>query len=280
MLRPFSKMHGLGNDFIVFDATQQPLELSQKQRLALADRHFGVGCDQILVVEASPKPDVDFGYRIFNADGGEVEQCGNGARCFARFVVNKGLSNKRKWLVQTASGIIHLYLTDDEQVRVNMGVPRFAPAQIPFNAPQQQPRYVLRVNEQKYTVGVVSMGNPHVVLLVDDVERAPVAELGALLEHHPAFPQRVNTGFLQIINRQQLKLRVFERGTGETMACGTGACAAAVIARLWGLSDETIHIQLKGGDLTIQWTGEGEPVWMTGAAVAVFDGWIDLEQFK
>jgi diaminopimelate epimerase len=159
-------------------------------------------------------------------------------------------------------------------------VPRFAPAQIPFNAPQQQPRYVLRVNEQKYTVGVVSMGNPHVVLLVDDVERAPVAELGALLEHHPAFPQRVNTGFLQIINRQQLKLRVFERGTGETMACGTGACAAAVIARLWGLSDETIHIQLKGGDLTIQWTGEGEPVWMTGAAVAVFDGWIDLEQFK
>ena len=273
---PFTKMQGLGNDFIVFDATQQSLNLTKQQRVALADRHFGIGCDQLLFVEASDKPDVDFGYRIFNADGGEVEQCGNGARCFARFVSNKKLSNKRKLVVETASGIIQLYLEEQQKVRVNMGKPEFMPAKIPFDFHQLQTRYDLTVAKKTYEVGVVSMGNPHVVLLVDDVDTAPVKSLGQLIEKHPAFPLRTNVGFLQIVNQQQLKLRVFERGTGETLACGTGACAAMVIAKHWGLIESHVKVQLRGGVLDIQWAGAGHNVWMTGDAVSVFEGIIEL----
>ena len=274
----FTKMHGLGNDFIVFDATKQPIKLSKQQRIALANRHFGIGCDQLLLVEASDKPDVDFVYRIFNADGGEVEQCGNGARCFARFVANKKLSDKQELVVETASGIIRLYLTDNQQVRVNMGKPCFIPADIPFKSAQQQKTYDIKIADKTYQIGVVSMGNPHAVLLVDNVDDALVQTLGALIEQHPDFPQRVNVGFLQVIDRKTLKLRVFERGSGETLACGTGACASMVVARQWGLVDASVCVRLAGGDLQIQWAGEDQAVWMTGDAVSVFEGWIVLEE--
>ncbi len=265
-------MHGLGNDFVVIDTLRQPLELSREQMRAIADRHFGVGCDQILLVAPATNPQALFRYRIFNADGGEVEQCGNGARCFARFVHDQGLTQEREIPVETAAGLIHLYLEDDGQVRVDMGVPRFMPQEIPLLAPERADQYELEVAGRSCRLGAVSMGNPHAVLRVEDVVRAPVHELGAQIESHPDFPRRVNVGFMEVVNPAHIRLRVFERGVGETLACGTGACAAVVVGRVQGLLEPMVTVSLPGGDLIIRWPGEGQPVWMTGPAVSVFEG--------
>ncbi|OQX13665.1 MAG: diaminopimelate epimerase [Thiothrix lacustris] len=272
----FSKMQGLGNDFVVLDGINQRVSLSAAQIQHIADRHFGVGCDQLLLVEAYAGADAAFRYRIFNADGGEVEQCGNGARCFARFVYDQGLTAQTTIPVMTASGRIVLHIQADGQVMVNMGVPVLAPAQIPFVAERQQTLHTLDVNGETLALAVVSMGNPHAVLQVADVDNAPVATLGALLERHPAFPKRVNVGFMQVVTRDRIRLRVFERGCGETLACGTGACAAVVAGRLQGLLDEQVSVSLPGGELRIQWQGTGQPVAMTGPAVTVFRGTLTL----
>jgi diaminopimelate epimerase len=276
MKLPFTKMHGLGNDFVVFDATRQPLPLTPARIRALADRHFGIGCDQVLLVEAADQPGVDFRYRIFNADGGEVEQCGNGARCFARFVHDRGLTDQRAIRVTTNTGIITLRLEDDGQVTVDMGRPRLDPPAIPFLADTQADRYSLQVGDERLTVGVVSMGNPHVVLTVPDVATAPVARLGPLLEQHPRFPNRVNVGFMTVVSRDHLRLRVYERGVGETLACGTGACAAMVVGQLQHALADTVQVDLPGGSLCIHWPGGDATVRMTGPAVSVFEGWITL----
>ena len=272
----FSKMHGLGNDFVVLDGIRQQLSLTPEQLRYLADRHFGIGCDQILLVEAAGQPGVDFRYRIFNADGGEVEQCGNGARCFVRFVHDAGLTAKHEISVETQSGIIAPRLEDDGSVTVNMGVPRFLPADIPFLGEGEAVIHALDVANEMLEVSVVSMGNPHAVQVVDDVERAPVGTQGPLIENHARFPQRVNAGFMQIVDRHAIKLRVFERGSGETLACGTGACAAAVTGIRRGLLDSPVRVTTRGGDLTIAWAGPAQPVMMTGPAVTVFTGEIEL----
>ena len=272
MTLKFTKMHGLGNDFIVIDAINQQVVLTPEQTRFIADRHFGIGCDQVLLVEHSNLPEVDFRYRILNADGSEVEQCGNGARCFARFVRNKGLTEKDTIVVETAGGIITLYLVENDLVRVDMGVPRLVPADIPFIAEQQSVSYPVEVNGESLTIGAVSMGNPHAVLRVDDVTTAPVEQLGPLLESHPRFPNRVNVGFMQVLDRRQIRLRVYERGAAETLACGSGACGAVVAGRLQGWLDETVNVTLPGGDLIIHWPGEGQSVQMTGPAVEVFEG--------
>lgn len=272
----FTKMHGLGNDFVVFDALRQTVALTPGQCRRLADRRFGVGCDQILLVEAPRSPDTDFHYRIFNADGSEVEQCGNGARCFARFVRDKGLTDKREIPVGTAAGNIRLYVQSDGLVRVDMGTPRFQPERIPFLADAVADSYALDVAGQSLDIGAVSMGNPHAVLQVDDADAAPVLELGPLIEHHPRFPQRVNAGFMQILEPGHIRLRVFERGAGETLACGTGACAAVAVGRLRGLLAERVRVSLPGGDLVVEWPGESRPIWTTGPAVTVYEGEIDL----
>ena len=272
----FTKMHGLGNDFVVFDATRQPVRLDAGQIRFLANRRFGVGCDQILLVEPARSPDTDFYYRIFNADGSEVEQCGNGARCFAHYVRSHGLTDKREIPVGTARGRILLTVLEDEQVRVNMGPPSLEPADLPFQAGERKPVYPLEVDGQTYEISAVSMGNPHAVLLVEDVHQAPVGELGPRIETHPAFPQRVNVGFMAVRARDEIDLRVHERGAGETLACGTGACAAVVAGRLRGLLDEEVRVHLPGGDLVVSWKGIGEPVWMTGPATEVFEGSIHL----
>ncbi len=269
-------MHGLGNDFIVFDATRQPLELTTAQIQFLADRHFGIGCDQILLVEPPRSEDTEFYYRIFNADGSEVEQCGNGARCFARYVHEKGLSPNTVLNVGTAKGRITLYLEGNDQVRVNMGTPVFEPGQIPLQADKRSDSYSLTLDNQQVEFMAVSMGNPHAVLLTDNVEQAAVDSLGPLLESHPMFPQRVNVGFMHINNRRQINLRVFERGTGETLACGTGACAAVVCGQNRGWLDDEVVVSLPGGKLKIQWQGQGQPVWMTGSATFVFEGVIKI----
>lgn len=271
-LLTFSKMHGLGNDFMVVDATSRPFTLSSSQITQLAHRQFGVGFDQLLVVEPSPAPDIDFGYRIFNADGSEVEQCGNGARCFARFVRAKGLTDKRLIRVATASGIIQLQVQDDEQVQVNMGVPKFNPAQIPFLADAEQLSYEVEALGQSVRLSVANMGNPHAVLQVEDVERCAIAELGPVLERHPRFPKRVNVGFMQVLSRNEIRLRVFERGTGETLACGTGACAAVVTGQRNGWLNQQVKVHLPGGTLVIEWAGEGQPVRMTGPAQFCYEG--------
>ena len=276
MLLKFSKMHGLGNDFAVFDFISQRGHLSPEQVRHIADRRFGIGCDQVLVVEPPEQPDVDFRYRIFNADGSEVEQCGNGARCFARFVREQRLTNKRRIRVQTLSGIIELHVLPDEQVRVDMGPPRFTPAQIPFEAAAEANSYSLDLPGQRLDIGAVSMGNPHAVLRVDDVDTADVATLGPAIEHHPRFPQRVNAGFLQVVDRHRIRLRVFERGSGETLACGTGACAAAVSGIRRGWLASPVTVSLPGGELTIEWAGGDAPVFMTGPAVTVYRGQIRL----
>jgi diaminopimelate epimerase len=276
MLLKFSKMHGLGNDFAVFDFISQRGYLTSEQVRLVADRHFGIGCDQVLIVEAPDSPDVDFRYRIFNADGSEVEQCGNGARCFARFVREQRLTNKRQIRVQTLSGIIELNVLDDEQVCVDMGAPQFAPAQIPFDAPAEANSYTLDVNGQTLDISAVSMGNPHCVLRVDDVDTAPVATLGPVIERHPRFPNRVNAGFMQIVDHHHIRLRVFERGSGETLACGTGACAAAVAGIRRGWLTSPVRVSLPGGDLSIEWAGDDQPVLMTGPAVTGFRGQIRL----
>ncbi len=273
----FAKMHGLGNDFVVIDALSQPVTLDDSQLRAIANRRLGIGCDQILLVEAARHPNTDFYYRIFNADGSEVEQCGNGARCFARFVHERGLSSNDEIAVGTANGDIRLFLEPRGQVRVNMGQPRLAPAEIPFDAATQALSYPLAVDGQTVSIGAVSMGNPHAILLIDEVARAPVARLGPAIEYHPRFPQRTNVGFMTVRDRGHIDLRVFERGAGETLACGSGACAAVVYGRLHDRLDERVEVHLPGGELVISWQGIGEPVWMTGPAVKVFDGRIDTQ---
>ena len=272
----FSKMQGLGNDFVVLDATEHPIAIDPALARRLSDRRFGIGCDQILLVEPPRLPDTEFYYRIFNADGSEVEQCGNGARCFARFVRDRGLTEHDEIPVGTTAGPIRLYLEDAGQVRVDMGAPEFEPERIPFLADRQALTYDLDVAGESLVIGAVSMGNPHAVILVEDLDTAPVARLGPLVESHPRFPQRVNVGFMQILARDQLRLRVYERGAGETLACGTGACAAMVHARQRDLVDTRIRVTLPGGDLLITWDAPGESVWMTGPAVQVFDGEIAL----
>lgn len=272
----FTKMHGLGNDFVVFDAINQALALTPEQVRFLADRRFGIGCDQLLLVERARKPGVDFRYRIFNADGSEVQQCGNGARCFARFVRDQGLTDKDIIVVETASGIITLYIEADGQVRVNMGKPDFTPQSLPFLADVVQLVYEVDVNGDSLPIGAVSMGNPHAVLQVEDVERAPVRELGPRLESHPRFPERVNVGFMQVLDRASIRLRVYERGAAETLACGTGACAAVAVGHRWGLLADEVRVSLPGGELTIRWGGEGEDLWMIGPATRVFEGTIEL----
>ncbi len=272
----FSKMHGLGNDFLVFDAIHQKVQLSTQQLRFLADRRFGVGCDQVLLVEPSRSEDTDFYYRIFNADGAEVEQCGNGARCFARFVRDKGLSCQDMIRVGTASGTIELFLQEDGQVRVNMAAPELQPRAIPFIAEQQQAVYDIVVSGKSWQISAVSMGNPHAVLVVDDVEQAPVDTLGPALEQHERFPQRVNAGFMAVHSPTEIDLRVYERGTGETLACGSGACAAVVAGRLRGLLEEQVKVHLHGGDLVVSWAGGQSPVWMSGPAIGIFEGTIAL----
>ena len=272
----FTKMQGLGNDFVMLDATRSPIELSREDLRRIADRHFGIGCDQILQVEKPRIPGTDFYYRIFNADGGEVEQCGNGARCFVRFVHDAGLTDKREIRVGTLSGIIVPRLEADGQVTVDMGVPEFAPARIPFQAAERASTYALEVGGRTVEISALSMGNPHAVQVVADVEVAPVPTEGPALEKHTRFPQRVNAGYMQVIDRGHIRLRVYERGAGETLACGTGACAAAVAGIQRGLLDSRVRVATRGGDLGISWQGEGAPVLMTGPAVAVFAGEIEL----
>ena len=272
----FSKMHGLGNDFVVFDGVRQSVTLTPAQLRYLGDRHFGVGCDQILLVEKSTRPDVDFRYRIFNQDGGEVEQCGNGARCFVRFVHDQGLTDKREIRVETMSGLISLRLENDGNVTVNMGEPIFTPEKIPFVSENDNLIQPLHFGGEDVAITAVSMGNPHAVQVVSDVDAAPVATQGPLIERHPRFPQRVNAGFMQVVERGTIRLRVFERGTGETLACGTGACAAVVAGIARGLLDSPVRVETRGGELTIAWDGRGTPVRMTGPAVTVFVGEIEL----
>ncbi len=268
----FSKMHGLGNDFMVVDCITQNMFFSQDLIRRLADRHTGVGFDQLLLVEAPYDPETDFHYRIFNADGSEVEQCGNGARCFARFVRLKGLTNKYSISVSTKKGKMVLDIEDEGTVTVNMGIPEFEPNKIPFKAKQKEKTYIMRVGDKTLFCGAVSMGNPHVVTVVEDVDSTDVENLGPLLESHERFPERVNAGFMQVVNRQHIRLRVHERGAGETQACGSGACGAVAIGILQGLLDETVKVSLPGGDLSISWQGPGKPLFMTGPATHVFDG--------
>ncbi|UUM30707.1 diaminopimelate epimerase [Vibrio japonicus] len=268
----FSKMHGLGNDFMVVDCITQNIFFSPELIRRLADRHTGVGFDQLLVVEAPYDPETDFHYRIFNADGSEVEQCGNGARCFARFVRMKGLTNKYSISVSTKKGKMILNIEDDDQITVNMGIPEFEPNKIPFKAKQMEKTYILRTEDKTLFCGAVSMGNPHVVTVVDDVATADVDTLGPLLESHERFPERVNAGFMQVLNRNEVNLRVYERGAGETQACGSGACGAVAVGIIQGLLAETVTVNLPGGSLSISWKGPGNPLYMTGPATHVFDG--------
>jgi diaminopimelate epimerase len=271
----FTKMQGLGNDFVVFDGVRQRVDLDSAQLRRIADRHFGVGCDQILLVEPAQRGDADFRYRIFNADGGEVEQCGNGARCFVRFVRAQGLSDKREIRVETLSGLIAPRLEADGQVRVEMGAPIFAPERIPFRADREAPTYALEVEGCTVEISALSLGNPHAVEVVPDVAAAPVAEHGPLIERHPRFPRRANAGFMQIVDRSRIKLRVYERGAGETLACGTGACAAVVAGIRLGRLDGRVTVETRGGELTIEWDGAdnpGQPVFMTGPAETVYEG--------
>ncbi len=275
MLLEFTKMHGLGNDFVVIDAIHQTVHLSPEQVRFLAHRRFGVGCDQVLIVAPPDDAEVDFVYRIFNADGSEVEQCGNGARCFARFVHDRGLTTARRIRVRTRAGIITPELRDDGQVAVNMGMPDFHPAALPYRAEAEAPAYQLDVDGESIRFGAVSMGNPHIVIRVDDVAQAPVAELGAKLESHAAFPARVNVGFMEIVDEGHIRLRVFERGAGETLACGTGACAAVVVGQRQGLLDEAVTVTLPGGELRIERAQDGAVI-MIGPAVSVYEGKIEL----
>jgi diaminopimelate epimerase len=272
----FTKMHGAGNDFVVVDATKVPLPVDAPGIRRLSDRHLGIGFDQMLVVEPARSPDTDFYYRIFNADGGEVSQCGNGARCFVRYVHDKGLSAKSTLRVETRSGIIEPRLEKDGQVTVNMGVPIFEPAGIPFVAEQAASTYALEVDGRQLEISAVSMGNPHAVQVVPDVDAAPVTSQGPLIERHPRFSERVNAGYMQIVDRRHIKLRVFERGAGETLSCGTGACAAVATGIARGLLDSPVKVDTRGGVLEIAWAGEAQPVSMTGPAQSIFEGEIEV----
>ena len=273
----FTKMHGLGNDFVVIDAINQPISLSPEQIRLMADRNFGIGFDQLLLVEKPVSDNADFKYRIFNADASEVAQCGNGIRCFGRFVHDKKLSDKKELRVDTNTGQLLLTFDEDEQITVNMGIPLHTPAEIPIKTDREALFYTLSVNNVEKTLSAVSMGNPHAVLQVDNISSAPVAELGKSLENHPFFPERANIGFMQIMNRQSIKLRVYERGAAETLACGSGACAAVVIGIEQDLlNKEDVNVELPGGQLLINWSGRGHPVFMKGPAVSVFEGQIKL----
>ena len=279
----FTKMHGAGNDFIVVDAINQDVSLSTEQWQRLADRRFGIGADQILIVERPTEPGVDFRYRIFNNDGGEVEQCGNGSRAFVRFVVDKGLSKERSIRVQTMSGIINPRMEEDGSITVDMGAPRLEPSELPFDAAGLGGRaegddtlWPLPVAGKTVFVSVVSMGNPHAVQVVDDVDSAPVAQTGPLIEAHARFPKRVNAGYMQVVDRHHIRLRVYERGAGETLACGTGACAAVVAGIRRGLLDSPVRVSARGGELSIAWAGPGQPVYLSGPAVTVFEGEVEI----
>jgi len=284
MRLPFTKMHGAGNDFVVLDATRAPLDLTEAQLRHLGDRHFGVGADQILLVERTATPGVDFRYRIFNGGSGEeVEQCGNGSRCFVRYVVDKGLTDKSTVRVETMNSLLELRLQPDGRVTVDMGAPVFEAARVPFDPSGLQPREVagfpvwpIDVNGERVEIAAVSMGNPHAVQVVADVDTAPVATQGPVIESHPRFPRRVNAGFLQVVDRGHVRLRVYERGAGETLACGTGACAAVVAGIRQGLLDPVVDVETRGGRLTIEWQGGDTPVLMTGPAVTVYEGAIEL----
>ena len=276
MQHAFAKMQGAGNDFVVFDATARTFDLSAAQIRRLADRHFGVGCDQVLVVEKPTGAQADFRYRIFNADGGEVEQCGNGARCFVKFVHQRGLTKKTAIRVETMGGVIEPRLEADGEVSVNMGAPIFALAEVPFTASKPGLVQSISLSGAPVEVAVLSMGNPHAVQVVADVEAAPVGAQGPLIERNPQFPNRVNAGYMQVVDRHSIRLRVFERGVGETLACGTGACAAVVSGIERGLIDSPVEVETRGGRLTIAWAGGDNPVWMKGPATCVFEGTIEL----
>ncbi len=276
MLIEFTKMHGLGNDFVVIDAIRQQISLTSEQIRYISNRHFGVGCDQLLLVEESRDSDADFRYRIFNADGSEVAQCGNGARCFARFVRDKKLSKKDNVLVDTHAGQLLLTFDDNGLITVNMGIPQHKPAHIPLKAEYEEKLYSVDIKGVENKFGAVSLGNPHAVLQVNNVQNAPVNELGEELESHPFFPERANISFMQVVDRNTVKLRVYERGAGETLACGSGACAAVVIGIEQKLLDKDVWVELPGGQLKIHWQGRGHPVFMTGPAISVFEGNIDL----
>jgi diaminopimelate epimerase len=280
MMTRFTKMHGLGNDFVVFDGINQDIKLSTGQLQRIADRHFGIGCDQILIVEKPTDDNMDFMYRIFNADGGEVSQCGNGARCFMQFVRDQGLTDKDEIGVQTGNGHIFPRMLANGLISVNMGVPDFEPASIPYNAVKRETIYELSLGSENIRANILSLGNPHAVIQVDDIDIAPVTTTGAQIEQHPDFPERVNAGFMQVIDRAHIAVRVFERGSGETLACGSGACAAVIAGIQNGLLDTDVSVSLKGGDLEITWEGEGNPVWLTGPATTVFEGSIDLGLLK
>ena len=275
----FTKMHGLGNDFVVLNGIDQAIQLTQPQIRFLADRHFGIGCDQILLVEKA-QGNADFRYRIFNADGGEVEQCGNGARCFVRYVHDHFLTQQHEIRIETLSGIISPKLEGSGNVTVNMGKPIFKPEDIPFLAEKAAKTYPIEINDNLVTISVLSMGNPHAVRIVEDVETAPVDTEGALIESHRFFPKRVNVGYMQIVDRNCIRLRVFERGAGETLACGTGACAAVVAGINLGLLEHRVTVNTRGGELIIDWQQGDAPVWMSGPAVTVFEGEINLQSIK
>ncbi|KFF47848.1 diaminopimelate epimerase [Gammaproteobacteria bacterium MFB021] len=276
MLLNFTKMHGLGNDFMVVDLISQRAYLRDEQIRRLADRHFGIGFDQLLLVEPPRQPDMDFRYRIFNADGGEVENCGNGARCFARFVIDQRLTHKRELRVETLGGPLTLKVDPDGRVRVDMGAPRFAPAAVPFSAEHDAPLHELQIEGQALALSVASMGNPHAVIEVEDIDSAPVETLGPALQRHPSFPRQVNVGFMQIASPHAIRLRVFERGAGETLACGTGACAAVACGIRRGVLASPVEVTLRGGNLTLEWAGGDAPMIMTGPAERVFEGRVPL----
>jgi diaminopimelate epimerase len=272
----FSKMHGLGNDFMVVDNITQNVFFSKEKILALADRNFGIGFDQLLLVEPPYDPEQDFHYRIFNADGNEVAQCGNGARCFARFVKNKGLTNRNKISVSTKSGRMILYLEKDGNVTVNMGKPNFIPEYVPFKANKQENTYIIREDDQTFFCGVASMGNPHCVIEVADIDKIDINSIGSILGKHERFAEGVNVGFMQIVSKHEIKLRVYERGAGETLACGSGACAAVAIGQMQKKLGQDVKVVMHGGELKIRWQGGDSMLKMTGPAEHIYDGQISI----
>jgi len=276
MLMKFTKMHGLGNDFVVIDAVTQNVRITASMARRLADRHLGIGCDQVLVVEPPSDKTLDFDYKIFNSDGGEVEQCGNGARCLARFIRDRNLSGKTTIQVKTMNRVISLTINKDKLVSVDMGIPGLEPSDVPIVHSTKSNTYAININNEQFDISAISMGNPHAVLFVDNVDSAPVSKIGQELQSHAQFPKQVNVGFAQVINRQHLKLRVYERGAGETRACGTGACAAAVAAIQQNRADSPLRIALTGGDLQVNWPGEGQPLIMTGPAATSYHGRIKI----
>ena len=271
----FTKMHGLGNDFVLIDSVNQSVNLSLEQLRNIANRRLGIGCDQILLIERT-ESDADFRYRIFNSDGGEVEQCGNGARCLVSYVYEKGMTQKKEISVETLGGIIFPKLEINGEVTVNMGAPKFEPKEIPFIADKRMLTYLLEVNEKQIEFSILSMGNPHAIQIVEDINQSTVLAEGSLIESHSRFPKHVNAGYMQIVNREHINLRVYERGAGETLSCGTGACAAVVAGITRGLLDSRVTVSTAGGNLSICWEGDNNPVWMTGPAISVFDGEIEL----